>query len=73
MKLAPYVNLTVNRTWASMMADEGVVGIFRNSKQVLPGRWGVWICMGFGVLEIGSRNPQDRVGLFLRKMRLWPW
>jgi hypothetical protein len=44
-------------------------GIFRNLPGVIPGRWG-WYFYGF---EFGSRNPGDSVGLFLRRVGLWPW
>jgi hypothetical protein len=73
MKIFPYVNLTINRTWARMMSDKGNFGIFRNSKQVVPGRWGIYICFYFGVLEIGSRNPRDKIGCLLKNIGLWPW
>lgn len=33
------------------------------------GRWGVFI-LG---LEIGSRNPRDPVGCWLKDRGLWPW
>lgn len=44
-------------------------GIFRNREGVIPGRWG-WYLFG---LEFGSRNPGDRVGVFLKRVGLWPW
>ena len=56
-----------------MMADKGIFGVFKNGPEVVPGRWGVYICFYYGVLEIGSRNPKDPVGIFLKKIGLWPF
>lgn len=44
-------------------------GIFRNRKEVRPGRWGFFF---FG-LEIGSRNPGNSFGVWLKRVGLWPW
>lgn len=44
-------------------------GIFRNRPEVRPGRWGFYF---FG-LEVGSRNPGDPVGVWLKAHGLWPW
>jgi len=44
-------------------------GIFRNLPGVIPGRWGFYI-LGF---EVGSRNPGDRFGVWLKKVGLWRW
>jgi hypothetical protein len=43
--------------------------IFKNIPGIKPGRW------GFGVFgfEFGSRNPDDPVGVFLKRIGLWPW
>ncbi len=48
---------------------EGGAWIFKNLPHIKPGRW------GFGVLgvEVGSRNPQDPVGVWLKEVGLWPW
>ena len=45
------------------------IWIFRNLPGIKPGRW------GFGVLgiEVGSRSPDDPVGVWLKKVGLWPW
>lgn len=48
----------------------GLFYLFGNRKDVLPGRWGFGIC---GLIEIGSRNPQDPVGVWLKEHGLWPW
>jgi hypothetical protein len=45
------------------------VGIFRNKPGVKVGRWG-FCFYGF---EFGSRNPCDPVGIFLKRVGLWPW
>lgn len=44
-------------------------GVFRNSQNVVPGRWGFYI----GGFEVGSRNPGDRFGTWLKRVGLWPW
>lgn len=44
-------------------------GIFRNRPEVRTGRWGFYF-YGF---ELGSRDPGDPVGLWLRRNGLWPW
>ncbi len=43
--------------------------IFRNLPHIKPGRW------GFGVLgvEVGSREPDDPIGVWLKAHGLWPW
>ena len=45
------------------------VGIFRNRKGIVPGRWGFYV-LGF---EVGSRRPGDRFGMWLKRVGLWPW
>jgi hypothetical protein len=45
------------------------IGIFTNKPGVIPGRWGFYV-LGF---EFGSRNPQDRFGVWLKRIGLWPW
>jgi len=67
-----YLYVAPLRVWRWMLSFEYPskrVGIFRNLPHVKPGRWGVYI-LG---LEIGSRNPQDRVGVWLKAHGLWPW
>lgn len=64
-----YVRVRPWRFWLWMLKDHTPVGIFRNVKGIIPGRWGIYI-LG---LELGSRNPGDPVGLWLRKMGFWPW
>ena len=44
-------------------------GRFKNSPEVIPGRWG-WYWYGF---EFGSRNPGDKVGVWLKRRGLWPY
>jgi hypothetical protein len=43
--------------------------IFRNLPGIIPGRWG----FGSYGYEFGSRNPGDLVGVFLKRIGLWPW
>lgn len=64
-----YVRILPWRWWAMMWRLGNYCGLFRNSPSVLPGRWGFY----FLGLEVGSRNPQDRVGVWLKKHGLWPW
>lgn len=45
------------------------VGIFRNLPNIKPGRWGFY-AFGF---EFGSRNPGDPIGVWLKRVGLWPW
>ena len=44
-------------------------GIFRNDPWVKPGRWGFWL----PGIEVGSRNPGNRFGCWLKRVGLWPW
>lgn len=48
---------------------ESFCGIFRNLPHVMPGRWGFY----FGAFEFGSRNPQNRIGVWLKSHGMWPW
>lgn len=64
-----YIYVSPFRWWRVMWLTGNYVGIFRNRPWVNPGRWGFYI-LG---LEFGSRNPGDRVGLFLKRHGLWPW
>jgi hypothetical protein len=60
------------RQWRWMMSSrwkDKRIGIFRNLPGVIPGRWGFFI---FG-LEIGSRQPGDPFGTWLKDHGLWPW
>ena len=59
-----------NREWWLFMFRSGdYCGLFRNKPGIKPGRWGFYI-LGF---EVGSRNPSDRFGVFLKRTGLWPW
>jgi hypothetical protein len=66
-----YIDFGNKNSWryAWVMRRGGWFGIFRNRKEVVPGRWGFYF-LGF---EFGSRNPQDHVGVFLKRVGLWPW
>lgn len=61
-----YLTLNFDWAWWKMV---GGIGIFRNRPGIIPGRWG-WYCWG---IEFGSRDPGDRVGVFLKWCGLWPW
>lgn len=65
----PYVKIHRREWWLYMWRSGDYCGIFRNRAGVKPGRWGFYI-LG---LEIGSRNPGDRVGVWLRSVGIWPW
>lgn len=56
--IAPY------RWWLYMWKSKDYCGLFRNSPEVIPGRWGFYI-LGF---EFGSRNPGSRFGVFLYRL-----
>ena len=74
MRIAPYVHVTVNRPWASMMARDGRWGRFENLPHLIAGRWGWWLVLfGCVVVEIGSRNSGNRVGKFLKRHGWWKW
>lgn len=49
--------------------NEDAAGVFKNLPGVIPGRWGIY----FYGIEIGSRNPGDPVGVWLKEKGLWPW
>lgn len=53
----------------NMRKHDGVCGLFRNRKEVKPGRWGFW----FLGVEFGSRDPGDKFGVWLKRVGLWPW
>lgn len=55
--------------WRYLWLTGNYCGLFRNSKDVIPGRWGFYI-LGF---EVGSRNPGDKFGCFLKRVGLWPF
>jgi hypothetical protein len=72
MKPFRYLHIAPWRVWRWMMTGgyhDRRIGIFRNLPHIKPGRWGFFV---FG-LEIGSRNPQDPVGVWLKRRGLWPW
>lgn len=52
-----------------MRKHDGICGLFRNRKEVIPGRWGFW----FLGIEVGSRNPGNWFGVFLKRVGLWPF
>lgn len=54
--------------WQMRTADS-FIGIFRNLPWVVPGRWGFFI----GGFEVGSRNPGDPIGVWLKSHGLYPW
>jgi len=68
-----YVDFGSWNSWSydwTMRKENGYCCLFRNQHgKVIPGRWGFRV-LGF---EFGSRNPGDRVGVFLKKIGLWPW
>ena len=64
-----YVNIGTMNSWRYAITMNTGCGLFRNVDGVKPGRWGFYIY----ALEIGSRRPGDRIGVFLRKCYLWPW
>lgn len=70
--MIPYIHIAPWRMWRYMLRrnyGERRIGQFRNLPHVIPGRWGVFI-LGF---EIGSRQPGDPVGVWLKNHGLWPW
>lgn len=64
-----YVKISNWSWWKFMWRCGSYAGLFRNQVGILPGRWGFYI-LG---LEVGSRNPQDRVGVWLHRHGLWRW
>lgn len=63
MKLTRYVYIKYDRAWYRMMCGcwPGC-GLFRNREGVRPGRWGFYFGAFGLVVEVGSRNPGDKVG-----------
>jgi len=55
--------------WMFMYRSGNYYGIFRNCDGVIPGRWGFYI-LGF---EVGSRNPGNKFGVFLKRLGIWRW
>lgn len=68
MRIGP-VTIASRNWWLFMWRGRDYCGIFRNKPGSIPGRWGFYI-LGF---EFGSRNPGNRFGKLLKKLRLWPW
>lgn len=65
-----YITLSSRAWWKFCWhSPDSKIGIFRNLPHVMPGRWGFYI-LGF---EVGSRNPRDPVGVWLKAKRLYPW
>jgi len=64
-----YFHISNRSWWLFMWRSRNYIGIFRNRPSVVPGRWGFYV-LG---LEIGSRNPGDPVGVWLKRIGLWPW
>ena len=72
MRIIPYVNVQIDKHWARFVRQEaGRFGLFRNSPNVKPGRWGFWLSLGSVTIEIGSRNPGNRLGVALIRFGLW--
>lgn len=69
MKRRWYIWIGGPNWWRFIWHSEERYGIFRNREGVKPGRWGFFV-LGF---EVGSRDPGDPVGLWLRRWGLWPW
>jgi hypothetical protein len=67
-----YIRISPWRVWRWMLSrnyPDRRIGIFKNLPHVKPGRWGFYF-FGF---EIGSRQPQNKVGVWLKNRGLWPW
>lgn len=70
-----YVSIAHWRWWSYVWqtrkdkGDGAVCGLFKNLPHIMPGRWGFWI-LGF---EVGSRNPRNKIGVWLKNHGLWPW
>jgi hypothetical protein len=64
-----YIKISSWSWWKFMWKSREYCGLFRNLSHIRPGRWGFFI-LGF---EVGSRNPDDPVGVFLKRWGLWPW
>ncbi len=67
--MLPYITIRDRHAWRWAWLAGEWFGIFRNRREVIPGRWGFYI-LGF---EVGSRNPGDPVGVWLKSHGLWPW
>ena len=57
------------RWWVYCWKSRNYAGLFRNSKNVIPGRWGFFV-LG---LEIGNRAPGSKFGMWLKRVGLWPF
>lgn len=57
------------RGWRMKWIMGDYCGIFRNLPHIKPGRWGFF----FLGIEFGSRNPQNPMGVWLKRVGLWPW
>lgn len=66
-----YIRISPWRLWTYMLRGflGKRIGIFTNRPDVLPGRWGFYI-LGF---EVGSRNPRNRIGVWLKAHGFYPW
>lgn len=72
MTITKYIRIAPWRVWRWMLRrgyPSSRFGLFRNLPHVKPGRWGFFL-LGF---EVGSRDPQDGIGLWLRQNGLFPW
>ena len=64
-----YINFGNKGRWRYVWIMRDWCGIFKNLPHVKPGRWGFYI----GGLEVGSRQPDDKVGVWLINKGLWRW
>jgi len=64
-----YIDLGSKARWQYAWVMKDWCGVFGNLPQVKPGRWGFYI-MG---IEIGSRQPGDKTGVWLIRHGLWRW
>lgn len=55
--------------WRFMWKSRDYCGLFLNKPGIIPGRWGFYI-LGF---EFGSRNPGNKIGVWLNSCGFWPW
>ena len=69
IRLGPLTFIRSWDWWRYTAVDQKPYGLFRNRKDVRPGRWGGY----FLGLEIGSRNPGNPFGVWLKEHGLWPW
>lgn len=70
-----YIHVAPRHVWKESIRHPGLLtwrGLhrFKNRPNIVPGRWGVTL---FGLIEIGSREPGDPVGVWLKRKGLWPW